>query len=202
MTEARMTEIYALLDKARVPLSPDQQGPTELLEQLREVRRWQDAVITVSTEVMRETAGAKKAIRSYQAMLTVGTADPRVRESLHDAKDQLDDLRSLEQAIRVCRNNLKTTESDIRLSSHLLDLQIKLGQVTPPAPVVTPSAHASHQPATAIEGLFSPSPATPVERADERGPLHRSAPELSGVVQSAEPLDFSALFAGLTARSQ
>jgi hypothetical protein len=112
-------------------------------------------------------------------------------------KNRLDDLKGLDQALRVCRSNLKTTESDIRLSSHLLDLQIKLGEIRPPDPKAVPSAIAADQPATAIEGLFSPTPPTPVEPANGRGPLPRSAPELSGVVQESAALDFDALFAGL-----
>jgi hypothetical protein len=196
MTEARITEIYAQMDQARVPLPPDLPGPGELLEKLREVRRWQDAVISLTTEVMRESAGAKKTIRALQALLTAGVAGD-ARADLLEAKNRLDDLKGLDQALRVCRNNLKTTESDIRLSSHLIDLQMKLGEVRPPDPKAVPSAIAADTPATAIEGLFAPTPATPVQPANGRGPLPRSAPELSGVVQESAALDFDALFAGL-----
>lgn len=194
MTEARMTEIYTHLDQARVPLPPDLTGPGELLEKLREVRRQQDMLISLTTEVMREAAGVKKEIRAYQAMLTVGSAPPTTREHLRVVKDRLDDLKALDQALRVCRSNLKTTESDIRLSSHLLDLQLKLGEIKPPTPAVVTSAHAADTPTTQIEGLFSPSAATPVEPANGRGPLSRSAPPLSGVVHESGVVDFTSLF--------
>lgn len=202
MTEQRISEIYQMLGEARVPLPPDQQGPQVLLEKLREVRRWQDAVISLTTEVMRASAGAKKAIRALQGLVSSGEANSirEYRRELTEAKDQLDDLRSLDQAIRVCRNNLKTTESDIRLCSHLLDLQIKLGEIQPkeaptPAPPA-PSPHAQHQPLTTIEGIFAPLPAAPGP-ANLRGPLHRSAPEVSGVAV-AEALDIDSFFATTT----
>lgn len=195
MDDDRIAAIYQTLEQARVPLPPDQQGPGVLLEKLREVRRWQDAVIGLSTEVMRETAGTKKLIRALQVLATHAAPDGRAKQDLNDAKDRLDDLRSLEQAIRVCRNNLKTTESDIRLCSHLLDLQFKLGEIQPPKPADAPAPTVTPFTKTGIEGVFAP-PVAPVATANARGPLPRSAPEVSGVVQ-AQAEDVSAFLDSL-----
>lgn len=201
MDENRISAIYTTLDRARVPLPPDQQGPQVLLEKLREVRRWQDTVISLSTEVMRETAGARKQVRALQA-LTAHTSGPdlsKYRHDLHGAKDLLDDLKSLEQALRVCSANLKTTESDIRLCSHLLDLQIKLGEIRPVEPPPT-SLHAKDLPVTGIEGLFSnaaaPPPKGQTTTAEPRGPLPHSAPPFSGTAV-ADSSDIDVFFTSL-----
>jgi hypothetical protein len=195
VNEQRIAAIYASLAEARVPLPPDQQGPQVLLEKLREVRRWQDTVIGLSMEVMRESAGARKQVRALQALIahSSGPDISRYTGNLHDAKDTLDDLRSLEQATRVCLSNLKTTESDIRLCSHLLDQQIKLGEIRPPEPAPMPSAHVADLPVTGIEGVFAP-PTTP----EARGPLPRSAPAYSGTAV-AESLDIATFFSTVVA---
>lgn len=204
MDEARARAIYATLEQARVPLTPDLSGPGILMEKLREVRRWQDTVISLSAEILRASAGAKKAVRAQQAVVSLTSSPDRKRaqEHLGELKDALDDLRALEQATRVCLANLKTTESDIRLSAHLLDLQIKLGEVQPPRAAPTPpppSPHAAHQPVTIIEGLFNPAaiPTAPVTTAAERGPLPTHQPAYSGVVETSID-DLDSILVGLT----
>lgn len=179
MTPERMAEIYGELEQMKVPLDHSaNRGPTYLLEKLQECRRHQDRLLTITAEVERELARAKRETRAWKTALQIaGASDqaPNARKKSHAAQDMLDDLRGLERSLHYARHNMKVTDSDIRLSAGLVDLQFKLGEVRPPedvpptvapapqtAPTITPPADV---PSVTAETVFAqdPRPATPAE---------------------------------------
>lgn len=150
MTKDRQMEIYRELETMRVPLDHSSiRGTTYLLEKLQECRRYQDRLLTLTSEVEQALAGAKRLVRATKAALSIAGLSaqaPSLRASSHEAQDTLDDLRGLERSLNYARQNMKTTDSDIRLASGLVDLQFKLGEVRPPEPTV--EATPTPQPAT------------------------------------------------------
>lgn len=176
MTPERMTEIYRELEGVKVPLDHSSvRGATYLLEKLQECRRHQDRLLTLTSEVERELAAAKREARAWKTALSVAGVSaqvPDLRKRWHAAQDALDDLRGLERSLNYARHNMKTTDSDIRLASGLVDLQFKIGEVRPPeredppviqtAPTIEPPTDV---PTVAVETAFAedPRPAHPAE---------------------------------------
>jgi hypothetical protein len=136
-----MTEIYRELETMRVPLDHSSiRGTTYLLEKLQECRRYQDRLLTLTSEVEQALAGAKRMVRATKAALSIAGLSaqaPHLRAQSHEAQDALDDLRGLATSLNYARQNMKVTDSDIRLASGLVDLQFKLGEVRPPEPSLT-----------------------------------------------------------------
>lgn len=154
MTKDRQTEIYKELETMRVPLDHSSiRGTTYLLERLQECRRYQDRLLTLTSEVEQALAGAKRLVRATKAALSIAGLSaqaPSLRASSHEAQDTLDDLRGLERSLNYARQNMKTTDSDIRLASGLVDLQFKLGEVRPPEPTVETTPQPATQTLTEI----------------------------------------------------
>jgi hypothetical protein len=152
-------------------------GATYLLEKLQDCRRHQDRLLTLTSEVERELATAKREARAWKTALSVAGASaqlPDLRKKWHAAQDGLDDLRGLERSLNYARHNMKTTDSDIRLASGLVDLQFKIGEVrppadepapAPPAPQTSPTIVPPEVPSVTAETAFAsdPRPANPVE---------------------------------------
>lgn len=163
MDEARLKAIYAELDTMRVPMVlPANPLPHMLMGMLEQCRRFQDRVLDLSTEVEKEKSAARKAVRAAQAAVSLSggsTASNPHKEDLRRAQDTLDDVRALAEVLSVTRANLKVTDSDIRLGAQLIDQQMRLGNVRPPAPTA-PSPQAANVPVEDVLKVFSPAPNT------------------------------------------
>jgi hypothetical protein len=139
MDAARREEVYLRLRDLQV-IDMDhavERGPSYLLERLKQCRRQQDEVLTLSVEIKRATSKAKIASRmAKSAMAWTDQRDASRKQALKDeyetALSDFDELRTLEEVAAISRMNLRTADSDIRLGAQLLEQQIKLGVITTP----------------------------------------------------------------------
>lgn len=129
-------QVYQELDLLSVALEMTPElGPTHLREKLLECRRKQDRISKVLVDVNREFSSARARVRALQALVDVarGNSDsPTLKAELRGARDVEDQLRYCERAVRLRRENLRATSSDIRLLVNVIEQQIKLGEVQPP----------------------------------------------------------------------
>ncbi len=138
-TKDDIVHVYEFLQTAVLPIDTTlEKGPSALSEQLMECRRMQDRLSQYQLDVHRWYAAVKQAKRAAAAVARLSrskgeadiskiTADMELMEleGLHD------DLVGLMASVSVTRQNLRSTDSDIRLAATLMGQQIQLGQVQP-----------------------------------------------------------------------
>lgn len=153
MTPERLTEIYAYLSTATLTVDAStQRGPDYLQDQLQTCRRMQDAVVQIQIEVHRALAATKRGRRAARSLVALHKKHPEsvgytaARDDLDQLEGAHDDLVGLMASVSVARGNLRATDSDIRLSATLMELQVRLGVI---------------RPATADQPLVSVTPISP-----------------------------------------
>ena len=142
MNADEIAAVYQELGDATLRLDFQvERGPQYLLEQLQECRRKQDQISQLQVRIQRELAGVKRARRAARALVALNQRHPEsaafetAKADLEQAENQYDELTALRDAVAVARGTLRATDSDIRLSASLVDMQMKLGQVRPPSDV-------------------------------------------------------------------
>lgn len=136
MTPERVTTIYAELDTLAVTLEQRPElGSVYLLERLMECRRKQDRISEILVLINRELSVTRCAARTLRASIDViGRSKDTIllRAELQPYVDDEDTLKYLLASVRLRRENLRATSSDIRVMVNVVDQLRKLGEVQPP----------------------------------------------------------------------
>ncbi len=137
-TKDDIAHVYEFLQTAVLPIDTTlEKGPSALSDQLMECRRMQDRLSQYQLDVHRWFAAVKQAKRAAAAVVRLNRGNEAGLQAVKDSADLMeleglyDDLVGLMASVSVTRQNLRSTDSDIRLAATLMGQQIQLGQVQP-----------------------------------------------------------------------
>lgn len=141
MTPVREEEIYTEIATMVVPLERSPlAGPEYFADRLVDVRRFQDRVCDLLTEVHRDLASAKIALRGARAVAKV-TKDATEAEK---AQDRYDSLKGLFEVVALRRSNLRQAGSDIRMLVDTLAELLRIAANVHPTPATLPVTSSSN----------------------------------------------------------